>query len=71
MPASRAYTVAGGVKLRYPQRRTVRADWEESVATAAAAEPVRLRLGDSVLVLGAARRGHLAVQVIIYHNTCF
>ncbi|KAJ2944094.1 hypothetical protein O0L34_g18061 [Tuta absoluta] len=55
LPPSRAYTVSGGVKLGYPQQRTVSVDWEEG--------GVRLRAGDSVLAVGAARRGHVAVQV--------
>lgn len=54
LPPSRAYTVAGGVKLGYPQQRTVGADWSEA--------GVRLRAGDTVLVVGAARRGHVRVQ---------
>ncbi|CAG9087278.1 unnamed protein product [Plutella xylostella] len=58
LPPSRAYTVAGGVKLGYPQTRVVAIDW--SLEDAA---PVRLRAGETVTVVGAARRGHLAVQV--------
>ncbi|XP_064073394.1 unconventional myosin-IXAa isoform X2 [Vanessa tameamea] len=54
LPPSRAYTVANGVKLGYPQQRTVAADWDEA--------GVRLRVGDCVLALGAARRGHVSVQ---------
>ncbi|XP_047026537.1 unconventional myosin-IXb isoform X1 [Helicoverpa zea] len=54
LPPSRAYTVAGGVKLGYPQQRVVGADWGAGAA--------RLRAGEAVLVLGAARRGHVAVQ---------
>lgn len=57
LPPSRAYTVAGGVKLGYPQQRVVGTEWAEEGG------PVRLRPGDAVLVVGAARRGHLAVQV--------
>ncbi|CAH2091548.1 unnamed protein product [Euphydryas editha] len=55
LPPSRAYTVSNGVKLGYPQQRTVAADWDEG--------GVRLRVGDCVLALGAARRGHVTVQV--------
>ncbi|XP_059050788.1 unconventional myosin-XIX [Achroia grisella] len=55
LPPPRAYTVAGGVKLGYPQQRTVAADW--------AADALRLRAGDTVLALGAARRGLVALQV--------
>ena len=46
--------MANGVKLGYPQQRTVAADWDEG--------GVRLRVGDAVLALGAARRGHVSVQ---------
>lgn len=56
LPPSRAYTVAGGVKLGYPQQRTVGAEWADESGA------VRLRAGDAVLVVGAARRGHVAVQ---------
>lgn len=49
--------MAGGVKLGYPQQRVVGADWADESGA------VRLRAGDSVLVVGAARRGHVAVQV--------
>ncbi|CAH0729426.1 unnamed protein product, partial [Brenthis ino] len=56
LPPPRAYTVANGVKLGYPQQRTVAADWDEGGG-------VRLRAGDCVLALGAARRGHVTVQV--------
>lgn len=55
LPPSRAYTVAGGVKLGYPQQRTVGAEWSD-------AGGARLRAGEVVLVVGAARRGHVAVQ---------
>ncbi|CAK1550870.1 unnamed protein product [Leptosia nina] len=55
LPPSRAYTVSNGVKLGYPQQRTVAADWDEA--------GVRLRAGDTVLALGAAPRGHVTVQV--------
>lgn len=58
LPPSRAYTVSGGVKLGYPQQRTVAADWGDDAAG------VRLRAGDSVLAVGAARRGLVAVQVL-------
>lgn len=57
LPPPRAYTVAGGVKLGYPQQRLVGAAWVEDGGAA------RLRAGDTVLVVGAARRGHVAVQV--------
>ncbi|KAJ0178564.1 hypothetical protein K1T71_006387 [Dendrolimus kikuchii] len=57
LPPSRAYTVAGGVKLGYPQQRVVGVEWAEEGG------PLRLRPGDAVLVVGAARRGHVAVQV--------
>ncbi|XP_052754581.1 unconventional myosin-IXAa [Galleria mellonella] len=56
LPPSRAYTVSGGVKLGYPQQRTVAADWADDAG-------LRLRAGDTVLAVGAARRGHVAVQV--------
>ncbi|XP_037301491.1 LOW QUALITY PROTEIN: unconventional myosin-IXb, partial [Manduca sexta] len=58
LPAPRAYVVSGGVKVRYPQQRTARADWADEAGA-------RLRAGDHVLVLGAARSGsgHLAVQL--------
>lgn len=61
LPPSRAYTVSGGVKLGYPQQRTVAADWADDSG-------VRLRAGDSVLAVGAARRGHVAVQVCTLHT---
>lgn len=57
LPPPRAYTVAGGVKLGYPQTRGVLADWADDAAA------LRLRAGDTVLAVGAARRGHVAVQV--------
>ncbi|GBP15808.1 Unconventional myosin-VIIb [Eumeta japonica] len=57
LPPARAYTVAGGVKLPYPQTRAVLADWSEP-----ADGGVTLHAGDLVLVVGAARRGHLSVQ---------
>lgn len=49
LPPSRAYTVSGGVKLGYPQARVVSEGWQS------------LRAGDPVLVLGAAKRGHVSV----------
>ncbi|XP_022128945.2 unconventional myosin-IXAa isoform X1 [Pieris rapae] len=55
LPPSRAYTVSNGVKLGYPQQRTVATDWDEA--------GVRLRAGESVLALGAASRGRVSVQV--------
>lgn len=61
LPPPRAYTVAGGVKLGYPQQRLVCAAWAEEAAAGAA----RLRAGDTVVVVGAARRGHVAVQVTL------
>ncbi|CAH2039941.1 unnamed protein product, partial [Iphiclides podalirius] len=57
LPPSRAYTVANGVKLGYPQQRVLAADWADESGA------LRLRAGDTVLALGAARRGHVAVQV--------
>lgn len=57
LPPSRAYTVSNGVKLGYPQQRVLAADWADEGGA------LRLRAGDSVLALGAARRGHVAVQV--------
>lgn len=63
LPPSRAYTVSGGVKLGYPQQRAVAADWAEE-APKGGAKPLRLRPGDTVLAVGAARRGHVAVQVL-------
>ncbi|KAH9630201.1 hypothetical protein HF086_010707 [Spodoptera exigua] len=54
LPPSRAYTVAGGVKLGYPQSRRVGAEW--------VAGGVRLRAGDVVVAVGAARRGCVAVR---------
>lgn len=62
LPPPRAYTVSGGVKLGYPQQRAVAAAWAEE-APAGGAPPLRLRPGDAVLAVGAARRGHVAVQV--------
>ncbi|XP_053606932.1 unconventional myosin-IXa isoform X2 [Plodia interpunctella] len=57
LPPSRAYTVSGGVKLGYPQQRSVVAEWGEEGGS------LRLHVGDTVLAVGAARRGHVAVQV--------
>ncbi|XP_049874409.1 unconventional myosin-IXb [Pectinophora gossypiella] len=57
LPPPRAYTVAGGVKLGYPQQRTVRVEWAEEAGGA------RLRAGDTVLAVGAARRGLVCVQL--------
>ncbi|XP_060802579.1 unconventional myosin-IXAa [Amyelois transitella] len=57
LPPSRAYTVTGGVKLGYPQQRSVVAEWGEEGGT------LRLHVGDTVLAVGAARRGHVTVQV--------
>lgn len=62
LPPPRAYTVSGGVKLGYPQQRAVAAEWAEE-APKGGAKPLRLRPGDAVLAVGAARRGHVAVQV--------
>ncbi|XP_047993590.1 unconventional myosin-IXAa isoform X1 [Leguminivora glycinivorella] len=59
LPPSRAYTVAGGVKLGYPQQRAVLCEWNEGDAAGA----LRLRPGDVVIAVGAARRGHVHVQV--------
>ncbi|XP_068618657.1 unconventional myosin-XIX isoform X2 [Battus philenor] len=58
LPPPRAYTVSNGVKLGYPQQRVVAADWADDGGA------LRLRAGDTVLALGAARRGHVAVQVM-------
>ncbi|KPJ07418.1 Myosin-VIIa [Papilio machaon] len=58
LPPSRAYTVSNGVKLGYPQQRVLAADWADESGA------LRLRAGDTVLALGAARRGHVAVQVL-------
>lgn len=65
LPPPRAYTVSGGVKLGYPQQRAVAAEWAEE-APKGGAKPLRLRPGDTVLAVGAARRGHVAVQVLAH-----
>lgn len=67
LPPSRSYTVAGGVKIGYPQQRMVGVDWTDESGA------VRLRAGDAVLVVGAARRGHVAIHaagrtVSVPHN---
>lgn len=56
VPPSRPYTVAGGVKLGYPQTRLMKMSFPEG-------EEPALRKGEAVLVLGASpRRGHLLVE---------
>lgn len=55
LPPPRAYTVSGGVKLGYPQTRIVTAEWSEPGG-------MRLLPGTTVVVVGAGRRGHVAVQ---------
>lgn len=63
VPPSRPYTVAGSLKLGYPQTRMMKMNFPE---LSEGSHELILHKGDAVLVVGASpRRGHLVVE----HNT--
>ncbi|CAG0904918.1 unnamed protein product, partial [Cyprideis torosa] len=58
LPPSRTYTVAGNAKLSYPQMRVMKATYPDD----GSASDIILYKGESVLVIGAGKRGHLVVE---------